>query len=150
MTEAHATLDLRPAVPADAEFVFRLTEACMRRYAEQTWGQWNEALTRDSFVPRTHQIIRYGGGDIGCIELIESSDEFDLNKLYILPDYQNRGIGTRLMSEFIAVARGKQKPIRLSVLAVNPARRFYERLGFHLTRSTPERNYLEWISDQQR
>jgi hypothetical protein len=91
MTEAHATLDLRPAVPADAEFVFRLTEACMRRYAEQTWGQWNEALTRDSFVPATHQIIQYGGEDIGCVELIESSDELRLAKLYIWPDYQNQG-----------------------------------------------------------
>jgi GNAT superfamily N-acetyltransferase len=149
MTEAHATLALRPALPADAEFVFRLTEVCMRHYAEQTWGQWNETLTRDSFVPGTHRIIQYGGEDIGCIELIESSDELQLNKLYIWPDHQNQGIGTRLMSEAVADARIRQKPLRLSVLAVNPARRFYERLGFRLTRSTPERHYLEWTSDQQ-
>jgi len=116
----------------------------MRRYAEQTWGQWDDVRTRESFVPESHRIIQYDGDSIGCIELIESSAEFDLNKLYILPEYQNRGIGTRLMREAIADARSKQKPIRLSVLAVNPARRFYERLGFRITQSTPERHYMEW------
>ena len=149
MTEAHPTLGLRPAVPADADFVFRLAEAGLRHYAEQTWGKWDKAGTRASFLSMTHQIIQYGGQDIGCIALVEAPDEFKLNRLFLLPAFQNRGIGTRLMGEIIANARDKRKPIRLRVLAVNPARRFYERLGFRVTRSTPERHYLEW-SERER
>jgi ribosomal protein S18 acetylase RimI-like enzyme len=135
---------LRPAVPDDAEFVLRVTEACMRAYAEQTWGAWNEALTRASFDPATHRIIQCDEQDIGCLALHEWDDHLDLDKLYILPAYQNRGIGTRLMDDIVAQAAAAGKPVRLSVLAVNPARRFYERAGFVVTQSTAERHYMEW------
>jgi ribosomal protein S18 acetylase RimI-like enzyme len=135
---------LRPAVSDDAEFVFRVTEACMRAYAEQTWGAWNEAITRASFTPATHRIIRCDDQDIGCLALYEMGDHLDLDKLYILPAYQNRGIGTALIRDIIARAAAAGKPVRLSVLAVNPARRFYERAGFVVMHSTGERHYMEW------
>src|SRR2546421_4855528 len=135
---------LRPAAPDDAEFVFQVTEVCMRAYAEQTWGAWNEAVTRASFDPATHRIIQCDDQDIGCLALHERSDHLDLDKLYILPAYQNRGIGTRLIKDIIAQAAAAEKPVRLSVLAVNPARRFYERAGFVVTQSTTERHDMEW------
>jgi GNAT superfamily N-acetyltransferase len=149
MMDDHVMIVLRPASPADAEFVFRLAEAGLRHYAEQTWGKWDDAGTRASFVPATHRIIQYGGQDVGCIALVESPDELELNRLFILPEFQNRGIGARLMGEVIAGARARRKPIRLRVLAVNPARRFWERLGFRVTRSTPERHYMEWSEREQ-
>jgi ribosomal protein S18 acetylase RimI-like enzyme len=135
---------LRPAASDDAEFVFRVTEACMRAYAEQTWGAWNEAITRASFTPATHRIIRCDDQDIGCLALHEREDHLDLDKLYILPAYQDRGIGTGLIRDITARAASAGKPVRLSVLAVNPARRFYERAGFTVTQSTAERHYMEW------
>ena len=149
MTEAHATIGLRPASPADADFVFQLAEAGLRHYAEQTWGKWDDAGARASFMPATHRIIQYGGEDIGCLALIELPDAFKLNRLFVLPEFQKLGIGTRLMGEILANAGAKRKPIRLRVLAVNPARRFYERLGFRVTRSTPERHYMEWSDSDQ-
>jgi GNAT superfamily N-acetyltransferase len=139
-----APVTLRPATADDAEFVFRVTEACMRAYAEQTWGAWNEAVTRASFDPATHRIIRCDDEDIGCLAVHAREDHLDLDKLYILPAYQNRGIGTDLIRGIIAQAATVGKPVRLSVLAVNPARRFYERAGFTVTQSTAERHYMEW------
>jgi ribosomal protein S18 acetylase RimI-like enzyme len=134
---------IRPATAIDAEFVYKLTEACMRRYAEQQWGNWDERRTRRSFQPVTHQIIQFEGNDVGCLEVIESPRDFDLNKLYILPQYQNRGIGSYVLHQVISRARAKKRPLRLSVLVVNrAARRLYERLGFSVIRSTHERHYL--------
>lgn len=135
---------LRPAHAADAEFIYRLTEACMRHHTEQTWGQWNEDATRASFRPESHRIIRIDDVDIGCVALEPTDGHLFVDKLYILPDWQNRGIGTKLMREIVAAASAAGQPLRLNVLAVNPARRFYERLGFVVTQSTPERHYMEW------
>jgi GNAT superfamily N-acetyltransferase len=134
------TIALRPASPADADFVFRLTEACMRNYAVATWGQWDEAATRASFRPDTHRIIQHEGEDIGCVALEDRADHLDLKKLYVLPAFQNRGIGTTVLGAILAAG----KPIRLRGLSVNPARRFYERMGFVVTWSTRERNSMEW------
>jgi len=113
----------------------------MRDYAIATWGRWDEAATRASFTPDTHRIIQHEGEDIGCLALEDEADRLILKKLYVLPRYQNRGIGTRVLRDLLAAA---EKPIRLRVLSVNPARRFYERKGFVVTRSTPERNFMEW------
>jgi len=134
-------ISLRPASRADADFVFRLTQAGMRDYAVATWGRWDEAATRASFKPDTHRIIQHEWQDIGCVALEDRGDHLDLRKLYVLPPYQNRGIGTRVLRDVLAAAG---KPIRLRVLSVNPARRFYERIGFVVIRSTPQRNYMEW------
>jgi len=139
-------VSLRAAAPDDADFLFQVTEACMRAYAEQTWGAWNEEMTRASFTPPTHRIIRWRDQDIGCLALHEKADHLVLDKPYILPAHQNRGIATRLMRDIISEAAAAGKPLRLSVLAVNPARRFYERAGFVVTQSTAKRHCMEWRS----
>jgi ribosomal protein S18 acetylase RimI-like enzyme len=41
-------------------------------------------------------------------------------------------------------ARDANKPLRLRVLGVNPAKRLYERLGFVVTETTNERYYMEY------
>jgi hypothetical protein len=48
--------------------------------------------------------------------------------------------------DLIAEARSCGKPLRLRVLSVNRARRLYEREGFRVTESTPERYYMELSS----
>jgi GNAT superfamily N-acetyltransferase len=141
---AEPSIRLRPAADADADFVLRVTEACMRRYVEQTWGRWDAELTRSQFSAATHRIVECGGRDIGCIQLTETAEGLHLQRLFLLPEHQNRGIGTRLMRDILERARAAGKPVRLRVLAVNPARRFYERLGFAVRRSTAERHEMEW------
>ena len=43
----------------------------------------------------------------------------------------------------LAEAGSSRLPVRLRVLAVNPARELYARLGFVVTSSTPERLFME-------
>jgi GNAT superfamily N-acetyltransferase len=74
----------------------------------------------------------------------QRSDHWFLDKLYLLPAYQNQGIGTCLLRRLIRDAKSAQAIFRLTVLEVNPARRFYERHGFVLTHTISSRHRMEW------
>ena len=113
----------------------------MRVYAEQTWGTWDGRADLD---PTFDKIIQLDGHDIGLIGVDRSSDVWFLDKLYLLPAYQNQGIGACLLRRLIRDAKSAQAIFRLTVLEVNPARRFYERYGFVLTHTISPRHHMEW------
>ena len=135
---------LRPASSDDAAFALHVTEACMRTYAEQTWGNWNG---RADFNPVSDEIIQLAGTDIGLIGVERHWDHWFLSKLYLLPVYQNRSLGSCLLQRLTQEAGLAQVPLRLTVLEVNPARYFYERHGFVLTHTISPRHHMEWRGD---
>jgi GNAT superfamily N-acetyltransferase len=138
---------LRRATEDDWDFLCTVTESCMREYAERTWGNWIPEA-RDTFRPEIHEIIQCDGEEIGCIAVIDEADALLLEKLYILPSHQGRGIGTLLLTRLIERADVSERPIRLRVLRVNPARQLYERSGFEVDRSTDERYFMSYASDR--
>ena len=119
----------------------------MRRYIEQTWGSFSEALTRkdaaDVIASGHCAIIEFEGADIGVLTVERLADRIKLGQFYILPSHQNRGIGTAILRELIREARQAGKRLKLRLLKVNPVRRLYEREGFRVVSSTPERLYME-------
>jgi ribosomal protein S18 acetylase RimI-like enzyme len=48
----------------------------------------------------------------------------------LLPEYQNKGLGTRMIKTVISMAQERFPGLSLSVVESSPARRLYERLGF--------------------
>jgi GNAT superfamily N-acetyltransferase len=134
-------ISLRPATSADAEFALHVTEACMRVYAEQTYGSW---IGRADLDLAFDEIIQLSGSDIGLIGVERRSDHWFLDKLYLLPAYQNQRFGGWLLQRLMRDAKAEAMPVRLTVLEVNPARRFYERHGFVLTHTIPPRHHMEW------
>ena len=138
---------LRPASAADADFIVGVIETTMRAHVERTWGAFNADETRrrvlDSIEAQTYSVIQSEGRDIGAFALVRASSYMVLDQIFILPAYQNKGIGTDLIRTAAREARAVGKPLRLRVLAVNPARRLYEREGFAVTAVTPERIYME-------
>jgi len=143
-----ASLELSPASESDLDFVYRVTEAAMRGYVEKTWGIWDPRLQRktvsDSFNTQTHRIISHAGERIGILASSCHDTHVQLEKIYLLPVYQNQGIGSSLIRQLMQHAMQQRKPLRLRVLRVNPARRLYERLGFVATFTTLERVYMEY------
>jgi GNAT superfamily N-acetyltransferase len=113
----------------------------MRVYAEQTWGSWDG---RADLHLAFDEVIKLAGRDIGLIGVDRRSDAWFLDKLYLLPTYQNHGIGGYLLHRLIDDAKAAQVELRLTVLEVNPARRFYERHGFVLTQTISPRHYMRW------
>jgi ribosomal protein S18 acetylase RimI-like enzyme len=136
-------ITLRGATEYDWDFLSAVQESCMREYAERTWGNWIPE-PRGNVRPAIHQIIRCDGDDVGCIALIDVPDALMLEKLYILPSHQNRGIGTLLLGRLVERAHASGKSIRLRVLRVNPARQLYERNGFNIDRSSNERHFMSY------
>jgi GNAT superfamily N-acetyltransferase len=132
---------LRPATNDDAAFALHVTEACMRLYAEQTWGAWNGLA---DFDPSFDKILQLAGIDIGLVGVERYLDHWLIRKLYLLPLYQNRGHGSYLLQGLKREASAARVPLRLTVLEVNPARRFYERHGFVLTETISPRHHMEW------
>jgi ribosomal protein S18 acetylase RimI-like enzyme len=124
---------LRPAVPADGEFGFRLHEAAMGEYITAIWG-WDEQVQRDfhtrGFRPDRWQIITVDGTDAGMIDVAYRPDAVYLSRIELLPAYQGRGIGGGLIRALIAEAARRGQPLELDVLAVNHrAHALYRRLG---------------------
>ena len=130
-------LDLRPATEADRPFLWQLHRQTMRPYVEQTWG-WNEADQRrrfdENFDPTLKQIILLQSKPIGMIEVEPREHEVFLAVIEILPEWQGRGLGMRLIRG--VVEQAGDLPVMLRVLRANPARALYERLGFKVTGET--------------
>jgi GNAT superfamily N-acetyltransferase len=138
---------LRPALAADAEFVIRVIETTMRAHIERTWGSFDADETRRRVLGNIEagncSIIRWKNQDIGVFTIAREPTEIKLEQIFILPPFQRKGLGTGLIRVLAAEAKVAGKPLRLRVLAVNPARELYEREGFAVTQTTPERIYME-------
>ena len=145
-------VSLRAATPEDAEFLFRLLKATMREYVEQTWSwdeNWQRAYFQERFDPAKNQIVVLDDRDIGVIAAERREDEVFLSSLYILPEYQGRGIGTLLIKAVLDGAFQEGLPVRLRVLKVNPARRLYERLGFTVVEEADTHYHMKATPNQQ-
>lgn len=77
-----------------------------------------------------YSIILFEGKRVGRIAVVRQAREWIIVDIILLPEFQNRGLGSSLMRELQREAVNKNTPIRLSVFADSPAQQFYERLGF--------------------
>src|SRR5215213_4359400 len=97
-------VSLRKVRADDYEFLWRLKTESLRSYIEQTWG-WDEAWQRTDFAerfdPEVGQIIIVDGSDAGYWSVDERTDEILLVSIHLLPEFQNRGIGSGLITELV-------------------------------------------------
>jgi GNAT superfamily N-acetyltransferase len=134
MRDCTTQLTRRPATNADLELIYSILRASLGPYVEQTWGKWDDETQRKRFDEVTraadHSIVELDSEPIGCLCVKQSETEVRLIRLFILPEFQRRGLGTRILEEVLASADKSGLPVSLRVLRVNPARRLYERHGF--------------------
>ena len=123
----------RPAVERDLDLIYRIVREALGPYVMQTWGKWDDTEQRRRFDEVTraedHEILEVDGRCVGCLCVKFSDEECDLARLMILPEFQNRGLGARVLGEILQDAKTRGVSVKLRVLKVNPARRFYERHG---------------------
>lgn len=70
-----------------------------------------------------------------CVVVPASTDEFELEGLFVDPHLWGRGIGRLLVGHAAAIAVGMGAK-RMSVIAGHEARKFYEKCGFAVTGET--------------
>lgn len=141
-------INLRSISNNDFEFIYDVTKRTMKTYVELTWKKWDDEQQRtliyDCIDVSADQIIQLDGQDVGCLAVERHPTHLQLAKLYLLPQFQRCGIGTFLLQQLIAEAKQRQLPLRLRVLAVNPAYQFYQQHGFVVKEQTRERFFMEY------
>lgn len=133
---------LRPSVPDDFEFCYGLNERNMRPLVERLRG-WDEAAERQAmaqqFRPGVDRIVVVAGRDVGHLGIDEGSGAVFLRMVALLPEIQNRGVGSAVIRDVIRAAHRRRLPVLLRVAARNhDAIRLYERLGFRAVRKIEE------------
>jgi GNAT superfamily N-acetyltransferase len=128
---------LRDATPADSDFCYALHEAALGPHVAAVWG-WDDAVQRGfherGFDPPNTKIIMVDGRDAGRLDVRRRPDEIFLGLIELLPAYQGKGVGGRLVRDLVAEAAAHGQVVRLEVLAVNTrAQALYTRLGFRET-----------------
>ena len=127
-------LSFRKAYASDSEFVFTVKKAAFRKYVEQVWG-WDDNYQRElhnrRFAAQDICLIQFREVDVGFLATSCTSDTLKVNQLFILPEYQGRGIGSACMARIVDNAVLEGKSVVLQVLKVNTRGiAFYQRLGF--------------------
>lgn len=134
--------ELRPSTPDDHEFLRRAHHVGLRPWIEAVWG-WDEArqdeIVAERLTRTAPDIISIHGKDAGYLLVRDEEDAVKLLAIVLLPRYQRRGVGTRIVRGVIDRANEQRKPVELGVLRPNPAKRLYERLGFEVVEEQPER-----------
>ena len=64
---------------------------------------------------------------------METAAEIRLQQFFVVPDRQGRGIRSEVLNLLVPVWDAASKPVVLTVLHNNSARRLYERFGFAVT-----------------
>ena len=128
--------ELLPATLYDYDFAFELKKIAYKEYIEQTWG-WDEAFQmnfhKESFSTANTKIIVVENKPIGTVDVKEEAERIFLSGLYLLPKYQNKGIGSSILADIEKMSQVTGKRIELEVLKVNVrAQELYKRLGFRM------------------
>lgn len=148
---------IRRALPADAIAIAEVHVAAWRTtypgivdqgyidsmsVAERA-ATWSERLAGDAASAPDILVATAGDGRVvgfisgGAIREPLAGFDAELHAIYLLASFQGAGLGRRLVGEWaaLAITRGFRAAI-VRVLAANPARLFYERLGGELLRET--------------
>lgn len=124
---------LRPADPADIEWLVELRAAVLRADLERL-GRFDDHRVRErmraGFRPEWTRIIVVAGTDAGCITTRPDGATRWIEHFYVPASLQGRGIGSTVLRTVIAEPH--DGPTRLNVLQGSAARRLYERHGFTL------------------
>lgn len=152
------TLKLRPVAPGDERFllsVYDSTRANELAQAEWQEGQreaflkWQFDLQRREYDARfpdaEYCVILIDDQPAGRIWIGRDAAQIRLLDIALLPEFQNRGAGTRLLRRLIDESRASGKPLRHMVFVLNnDAHRFYERLGFAVIDDLGAYKHMEW------
>jgi ribosomal protein S18 acetylase RimI-like enzyme len=125
------TITYQPAGPSDAEIISGLSRTLIEHGLQPAWSthriRWH-IRHRDSIVltAKANEVL------VGFAVMEFHEDDAHLNLLGVLPHYQRRGVGRRLLSWLEESARvAGTFVIKLEVRASNTsARTFYGSLGY--------------------
>jgi len=126
-------IEVTPAVESLREFSYRVKKVAEGDYVTEAFG-WDEAEQRDfhsrDWEAKRPGIISYNGEPIGTIYIGDNEDFIEVGQFFVLPEYQNKGVGTHILRQVTDRADQLGLAVRLAYLKNNPAASLYKRHGF--------------------
>ena len=138
---------LRKCTLDDFDFLYELKKQNFKKYVDNIWG-WNDSdqikrMRIDLDEHLSHKrIIILDGRQIGVLAThITDNEDFFINEINLLKEYQGKGIGTKILSDILN--NNLDRRIILQVFKDNPAINLYKRLGFKIYNETETHYQME-------
>jgi len=152
------TVELRPVSESDNDFLLAIYASTREdELAQVEWveGQkevflrWQLDLQRKEYETRfpdaDYRVIVVDQQPAGRIWVGTDDQQIRLLDIALLPQFQNRGVGTALVQRLKIFAENEGKALRHMVFVLNNnAERFYERLGFKKIEDFGAYKHMEW------
>jgi len=138
----------RPLTDSDYNFIYQVKKDAYKNYVEMNFGSWNEEDQQGYFAKFMEAykdgavIITKDGIDIGFYNGEVVDDTYEIGNICIIPEYQNRGIGTAILKDILDANR--DRTVTLQYFKQNPVGRLYERLGFKVVGETKFHYQMSW------
>lgn len=133
----------------DFDFLFELKKENFKWYVDKIWG-WNddeqkERLKQDLNEHLQDKKIILINNEMAGIYVVHTTENGDLfiNEISLLKEYQNKGIGRKILEEQLRENHKKGIRTVLQVFKDNPAKKLYERLGFKVYGETETHYQME-------
>ncbi len=136
---------LRPAEEADFEFGFEVKHQALGPYVDARWG-WDDSfqreLHRQRWGERPFSVIVVADQKVGTVSVIQASDHIRFGEFYLLPRFQNQGVGTTVLQSVLQQADAHGLPVKLEYLKWNPVGSLYKRHGFAVVAENDHHYFL--------
>ena len=139
---------LRPAIASDYDFIWELRIVTMKEVISSSY-RWDEDTQRSYAAESLDgKIILVENSRVGVITISDWGNQLHLTFLALLPQYQDRGLGSRLIGYAQHQAKINNKPLTLQVLKTNSTKLFYEKHGFKVCdRNGAAKLLMQWQPD---
>ena len=137
-------LTFQRARQEDVDVIFRFNRDLIDRYEDVQSIPYEEVLSwvrqkiEDNIGSYTR--IYADGHHAGFYRFIPNGEKMELDDLYIFSEFQNRGIGTRILEKCCSET---SRPVMLYVFSRNTgAWKLYQRMGFKIRETIKNTRYI--------
>jgi GNAT superfamily N-acetyltransferase len=131
----------------DGELLAEIRVQAMRTSLEAI-GRFDPKRARDRFLadfcPEETSMILVDNIIVGFYSLSTRERYLYLTHLYILPEYQGKGLGLYTLNRIKEMAAGLSYPLRLGALRGSPSNDFYKANGFRFSHEEEWDLYYVW------
>ncbi|WP_440874011.1 GNAT family N-acetyltransferase [Thalassotalea sp. PLHSN55] len=141
------SISFRKADQEDIYFLLALRKQTMDEHLLAAGLEISEAyhLSRIKEFYQDSNIILSNDQVIGLLKLSVLKKSVHVRQIQILPEFQNRGIGAKVVELVKQRAEKLNLPVTLNVLLKNPAKHLYTRQGFKVVGQNDLEYQLKWV-----
>jgi len=129
-------IKLREVTDKDFDFAFEAKRQAMGPHIITKWG-WDEsyqlALQHERWSEKPWFIILMNDKPIGTASIQNFESHVRFGEFYLYSQFQNQGIGTKVLQEFLTQCDQDSQKVVLEYLKWSPVGSLYKRNGFKVT-----------------